>query len=74
MSKDCFHCRSHGEKPDSPPPPFFLSLALCYLYLMFLPTVRKFLAGVVTVEVRTEPGRRGLPAPPITFCPSNTRE
>ena len=47
---------------------------MTYLDLMFLPTVSKFLAGVVTVEVRTEPGTRGLPPPAITFCPSNVRE
>ena len=41
---------------------------------MFLPTVQKFLAGVVTVEVRTEAGTLGVPAPAITFCPSNVRE
>ena len=41
---------------------------------MLLPTVRKFLAGVVTVEVTTEPGTSGVAAPAITFCPSNRRE
>ena len=49
---------------------FILLLLGAFLYLMARPSVDKFIAGGIMVEVSTDP-TDGLIAPAVTFCAKN---